>query len=71
MVSLKPQKQSKSHKHPQGVRELNTKPADLTTQVRYNKTNEPTQKTVLENQRHNERKQVENNMRKMKKPKED
>jgi hypothetical protein len=40
-------KQTKSHRQPQGIRELNSKPVDLTTQVRYNKTNEPTQKTVL------------------------
>ena len=48
---------------------MNTKPVDLTTQVKY-KPNEA-QKTVLENKREQERRQVEGNMRKMKKPKKD
>ena len=42
IVSLKQQgtgKQAKSHKFSQGVRELNTKPLDLTTQVGYKKAN--------------------------------
>ena len=37
----------KSQKVPQSIRELNSKPVDFTTQVKFQKTNEPTQKTVL------------------------
>lgn len=52
------QKSSKSRKIPQGIRELNSKPVDFTTQVRFQKTNEPTQKTVLENDREKNKKSV-------------
>ena len=34
-------------RQPQGIRELNSKPIDMSTQVRYNKTNETNQQTVL------------------------
>lgn len=52
IVSFKgAQKPSKSHKIPQAVRELNTRPVDLATQVKLQKINQPTQKTVLENDR--------------------
>jgi hypothetical protein len=37
----------KSQKLPQAIRELNSKPVDLTTQVKLQKTNEPNQKTIL------------------------
>lgn len=48
MVSLKQSnKNLKSQKLPQAIRELNSKPLDLTTQVKLQKTNEPPQKTVL------------------------
>ena len=62
-------KMAKSSRQPQGIRQLNSKPLDMTTQVKYNKTNEPTQKTVLENQKEKDRKEVQSNMRKMRKPK--
>ena len=73
VVSLKEggKKQSRSTKYPQGVREINSKPVNLTAQVKYNKTNEPAQKTILENQQQKERKKVEHNIRDMRKGNED
>jgi hypothetical protein len=58
ILSMKGQKPSKSQKISQGIRELNSKPVDLTTQVKFQKTNEPTQKTVLENDREKNKKLV-------------
>ncbi len=49
-------KKMKNARQTQAIRAINSKPIDLATQVKLQKTNEPVVKTVLQNKRENDRK---------------
>ena len=49
-------KKMKNQKQTQAIRAINSKPIDLATQVKFQKTNEPTAQTVLQNKRENDKK---------------
>jgi hypothetical protein len=49
-------KKTKNQKQAQAIRAINSKPLDLATQVKFQKTNEPTAQTVLQNKRENDKK---------------